>query len=464
MVTVNNVAPVVDAGADQTVNEGDTVNVNATFTDAGSADTHTATIDWGDGTPVDTVDPATSPVAGSHVYADNGVYTVQVTVTDDDSGVGSDTLEVTVNNVAPVVDAGADQTVDEGDTVNLDPATFSDAGTGDTHTATIDWGDGSPAEAGTVDQANDTVSGSHVYADNGGYTVQVTVTDDDGGVDSDTLIVTVNDVLPTNVDAHGPYNGIAGQPVSLTGSATCASVDTCTYAWDLDNDGDYDDATGQSPSHTWNTVGDYTIGLQVTDDDGNPVTDSADVHISGETHSIGLEVGWNLVSFNLQPVSTVITDVLSSIEGNYDLVYAWDAPSEQWLKYDPGVPYGDTLTNLDETMGFWIQMTSADTLDVVGSVPTTTDINLYSAGAGWNLVGYPSAVNRDLPGVLQDHGVGTDFSLVYAYHANDLADQWKLFDRTGPEYANDLTYLSPGWGYWVKVSADHTWDVAYSAP
>ena len=49
---------------------------------------------------------------------------------------------MTVSNVAPVVNAGADQTAAEGATVSLAPATFTDAGTRDTHTATIDWGDG----------------------------------------------------------------------------------------------------------------------------------------------------------------------------------------------------------------------------------------------------------------------------------------------------------------------------------
>ena len=80
------------------------------------------------------------------------------------------------------------------------------------------------------------------------------------------------------------------------------------------------------------------------------------------------------------------------------------------------------------------------------------------------MVGYPSIVDRDLPAALQDHGVGTDFSLVYAYHASDTNDPWKLHDLVVPPYANDLTSLSPGWGYWIKVSANNAWEVDYSGP
>jgi hypothetical protein len=76
-------------------------------------------------------------------------------------------------------------------------------------------------------------------------------------------------------------------------------------------------------------------------------------------------------------------------------------------------------------------------------------------------VAYPASVDRALPGVLSNNGVGTDFSLVYAYHANDSSDPWKMFNRTGAPYANDLRNLTPGWGYWIKVTAEHTWIVSY---
>jgi PKD repeat protein len=132
-------------------------------------------------------------VAGSHIYLDNGEYKVTVTVADDDGAAVSDSILVTVNNVAPVVEAGEDQTVIALDTLSLALSTFTDPSVVDTHSATIDWGDGSPPEDGTVTQGagSGSVDDSHVFTLPGIYVVTVTVTDDDGGVGSDTLEVTV---------------------------------------------------------------------------------------------------------------------------------------------------------------------------------------------------------------------------------------------------------------------------------
>ncbi|KPL15625.1 MAG: hypothetical protein AMJ93_16470 [Anaerolineae bacterium SM23_84] len=143
--------------------------------------------DFGDG------GTASSTLTPFHTYADNGVYTVTLTVTDDQDGADRDTLLLTVENVTPEVAAGADQIVSEDDVVSLDPATFIDPGLADTHTATVDWGDGT-VEAATVNQEAHTVSASHVYTAPGTYTVTVSVTDDDGGTGSDTFTVTVGRV------------------------------------------------------------------------------------------------------------------------------------------------------------------------------------------------------------------------------------------------------------------------------
>ena len=77
------------------------------------------------------------------------------------------------------------------------------------------------------------------------------------------------------------------------------------------------------------------------------------------------------------------------------------------------------------------------------------------------MVGYPASVDRDLPGVIQDHGVGTDFSLVYA-QASD--GSWMHYDLNAPAYQNTLTIMIPGRGYWLKASANNTWQVDYLNP
>ena len=262
-LVVSNVAPEVDAGVDQTVGEGDTVGFSATVSDAGSADTHSMAWDFGDGTTV------SGTLTPSHVYSDNGVYTVSLTVTDDDGAAMTDTLSVTVSNVPPVADAGNDLTVVEGDTVGFSGA-FTDGGSGDTHTIEWAFGDG-----GT---ANGTLTPTHVYVEDGVYTVTLTVTDDDGAAATDTLDVTVSNAAPV-VDAGSDQNANEGEEVSFSGSFIDAgTADTHTTAW---NFGDGSTASGTlTPMHAYADDGVYTVSLTVTDDDGGATDDWLTVSVS----------------------------------------------------------------------------------------------------------------------------------------------------------------------------------------
>lgn len=68
---------------------GTAVQMSARFTDANSSDTHTATINWGDGTSsAGVVTSGTVTVTGTRSYTAAGVYTVTVTVRDNYRGAG----------------------------------------------------------------------------------------------------------------------------------------------------------------------------------------------------------------------------------------------------------------------------------------------------------------------------------------------------------------------------------------
>lgn len=116
----------------------------------------------------------------NYTWYDDHTGIVKVEVKYDNS-TDTDTADVTINNVAPIVDAGEDRTVTEGETI-LFSGNFTDPGE-DTHTITWDFGDGN--------NATGTLTPQHTYSDDGNYTVTLTIEDDDGGIGNDTLTVTV---------------------------------------------------------------------------------------------------------------------------------------------------------------------------------------------------------------------------------------------------------------------------------
>lgn len=185
---------IVEAGLDKDVEEGANVNFEGNFTVLG---THTYSYHWdfGDGSEGD------GSLTTSHIYADNGAYTVNLTVTDEERNFGNDTLLVTVNNAIPVVNAGSDLEVTAGDLVSFS-GNFSDSGWLDTHTVEWNFGEGT-LEAGSISEENEypsstgKVSGSFSYFDAGEYTVTLNVSDDDGGIGQDQLTVTVFPIVAT---------------------------------------------------------------------------------------------------------------------------------------------------------------------------------------------------------------------------------------------------------------------------
>lgn len=94
-VNILNVAPVVDAGSDVTIVKRDTFVGSGFIVDPGN-DAWTATVDYGDGSGVQPLTVSGNTFALSHVFADAGIYTATVEVTDGSGARGSDALQVQV--------------------------------------------------------------------------------------------------------------------------------------------------------------------------------------------------------------------------------------------------------------------------------------------------------------------------------------------------------------------------------
>ncbi|WP_404791342.1 PKD domain-containing protein [Altericista sp. CCNU0014] len=268
---------------DSTLSEGTPANFSATATISGNQPL-TYTWDLGD---------SSSPIAGqtiNHTYANNGTYTVTLSVNSNNGPTATEQRTVTVNNIAPTANAGPDQTADEGQTIQLS-GTYTDPGILDTHTLTWDFGDGSAPITGTL-------TPTHIYADNGTYTVSFTVTDKDGGSTTDTLVVTVNNVAPTIATLNGPVTLSEGDTATFSATATDpGTLDTLTYTWTF-GDGSTP-IQGQTATHTFADNGLYTVSLTVTDNDGATTTQTLTVEVT-----------------NIAPIPTGVTLSSTLTEGN----------------------------------------------------------------------------------------------------------------------------------------------------
>ena len=189
-----NPPPTSDAGADKAGTEGAAISLDGTVTNTPAGDTVTSTWSYTLGAGTDAGMTCAfgnaSAVDTTITCTDDGQVTVKLTVSDGVNPPVEDTASLAIANADPSVtitspaDAAAFQT---GATVAVS-ASFTDAGANDTHTCSIDWGDGTTT-TGSI--ASGTCTGSHAYAAIGVPTVTVTVTDDDTGSGSDSIMVVI---------------------------------------------------------------------------------------------------------------------------------------------------------------------------------------------------------------------------------------------------------------------------------
>ena len=323
------VPPTADAGGPYEINEGGSVLLDGSGSFDVDIPVQTLTFAWdigNDGTIDVTGVSANFPRAALFPLGYEGPFSVPVLLRVCDAfNCDEDLTVVNVLNVDPEIQAGVNTVRLEGDLVTLTLAAFSDAGAVDTHTATVDWGDGSAVAPAQVTESlgnattpsSGQISGTYAYGDNGTYTVTVCVRDDDGGESCDTLIATVGNVGPgLTLDVTGAepfaaapaFLGRRGVPQTHGAAADDAGSDDLSFAWEFGPDGPAlitnlhfnngftpdpppsGSALGVFPFATTDTVsiqfhlpGVHIVQVTTTDDDGGTATDALAKLITGDT-------------------------------------------------------------------------------------------------------------------------------------------------------------------------------------
>lgn len=127
---------------------------------------------------------------------------------------------------------------------------------------------------------------------------------------------------PPTADAGGPYEVPEGTALTLDASASTTPPETTivSYAWDFDDDGQYDDATGVSPTFLQTDDGVYTIGLLVTNS-----VQSADSSQTSVTVSNAAPTADAGGPYSVPEGGAVLLTASASFDPGDDIVdYLWD--------------------------------------------------------------------------------------------------------------------------------------------
>lgn len=113
----------------------------------------------------------------------------------------------------------------------------------------------------------------------GPHTIGLEVTDSNQVVDHKRIRIVIGNRTPVPSMVVLPTAPVAGQQVTFLSTSYDPDGFIAAYAWDLDDDGAFDDGTGSSVSAAF-PAGRHTIGLRVTDDSGDSASTTGLLDVS----------------------------------------------------------------------------------------------------------------------------------------------------------------------------------------
>ncbi|MFO0970034.1 MAG: IPT/TIG domain-containing protein, partial [Gemmataceae bacterium] len=441
--------------SDEVAQLSDAVIASFTDTYTGAApEDYTVSIDWGDGNSssgsVVANESGGFDVVASHEYGEPAWFPITVTIDSVRDGHAVVLTQATIADATITGSAADDATADEDSATEFTLATFTDDNpdsvAGD-FSASIDWGDGSDPDEGTITQQEDgsyVVTGTHTYAGPGDYEASVFTSDAGGSYANTTLTITVDGIAPeiTGLEPDiGSTDG--GRVVVITGSNLERVTDVyfgATAASDFSLQGS-DRLIAVAPAHSSGTV-----HITVSNETGTSATSSADEFVFEEppvnsvpssqttdedTNLVFSSSAGNQVSVS-DSDSSVIEVTLAVSHGALTLF------STGGLTFSAGDGYGDATMKFHGSPT-WVNyalngMTYAPAADYNGSDTLHVLSDDLAGGADSDTVGITVSAVNDAP-------VITAPSYVNAYQntSNSLGGAFSIADVDAGGFSIQIT-------------------------
>lgn len=353
LITISNggLSPIANAGVDQSVEDDNGDDIASVTLDGSLSEEVASSIVSYSWTENDTViATGVSPT----VQLSTGVHVINLEVTDEDNGSGSDEVVITVidpDNSKPVAVAGDDQVINDDNNDDLVEVSYDGSNSTDSDGAieSYSW------------KANGEVFSQQIVFtasfSTGIYTIELTVTDDDGDQGVDQFVLTVVDpdnsspVADAGSDIFGIDADLDGEKLIVLDASGSTDDDgtIVSYAWFVDNT-----LIGTEVEiNQIFSLGQHLVTLEVTDDDGVHDTNEITVIVNQLPTA---DAGEDLVveDMDLDGSEQVVLDASNSSDPDGTLV------SYLWSVADTDIGSGEALNKIFDVGAHKVVLTVTD--------------------------------------------------------------------------------------------------------
>ncbi|HEC81978.1 MAG TPA: PKD domain-containing protein, partial [Thermoplasmatales archaeon] len=274
----------------------------------------------------------------THNYKDDGVYTINLTVKDNNNATSFIEKTVTIRNQPPI----AKFTYEPEKPVTYSTIYFNSTST-DLDGRIVNWtwsmGDGTILYGEKV---------THQYMDDGVYMVNLTVRDDDNATSSTTKNLLIKNQPPNTDFNYEPIFPSTYTMIYFNSTSYDKDGNIVNYTWSF---GDGETAYGENVTHLYTDDGTYNVNLTIIDDDGAHSSIEKTVFVNNQPP---------VANFTFQPNAPVANDTIYFNSTSYDIDgyvvnWTWDFGDGETAygeivahSYEDNKPYNVTLTVTDD--------------------------------------------------------------------------------------------------------------------